>query len=106
MRREGQTDDDAQEEQSVCHALDLSLFSVPQTARVHDGGARVLDVGEPRSLRDCACLGGDDAELQPERPRADRDRLASMRYAVLRPPEHVDEIDLPVLIRASFANST
>ena len=36
-----------------------------------------------------------DAELEPQAPRADRDRLARVLDAQVRPAEHVDDVDRP-----------
>jgi hypothetical protein len=44
-------------------------------------------------MRDPGSLPADDAELEPQAPRAGRDRLVRMRHAELRATEHVDEVE-------------
>jgi len=59
---------------------------------VDDRRAGVLDVVQAGLLGDAARLRGADAELKPERGRADRRGLTGDVRAVLGPPEHVDEV--------------
>ena len=65
-----------------------------------DGGARISIAGQ-RSMttwrpgRAGAVGGGlvDDAELHPDRPRADRDRLVDVRAGGVGAAEDVDDVD-------------
>jgi hypothetical protein len=58
-----------------------------------DGGAEIFDVVQPDGGRDRARLGGADPELEPERARSCRDRVARDVRARLRAAEDVHEID-------------
>jgi hypothetical protein len=60
---------------------------------MHDRRALVLDVVEPRGLGDPSRLRRPDPELEPERPRADGDRLAGDGGAELGAAEDVDQVD-------------
>ena len=61
--------------------------------RPDDRDARVLDVVDAGGLGDRPRLRRDDALLQPDRLRADRDRLAGDLGGVGGRPEHVDQVD-------------
>ena len=58
-----------------------------------DRGTAVHHDGETGVVGDPSRFPVDDAELEPERLRADLDRLTSMRHDELGPAEHVDDLD-------------
>ena len=60
-------------------------------APVHDRRAGVLDVIQAGLLGDAARVGRTDAELEPERGRADRHSFAGDVRAVLGTPEYVEQ---------------
>src|SRR4029450_7078999 len=60
-----------------------------------DRRAAVHDDGQTTRRRDPRSLPVDDAELQPETPRTDLDRLAGARHAQLRAAEDVDDVEGP-----------
>ncbi len=66
---------------------------------MNDRGAEILDVVQPRLLGDSARVGGDDAELEPERSGADCHRLLRMGGCQLGSAEDVDEVDRAVDLR-------
>src|SRR4051812_3157568 len=61
-------------------------------APVDDERACVLDIVEARLDGDSPCVGVPDAQLEPERPRPDRDRVLGHGCAVLGPAEDVHEV--------------
>src|SRR5216683_4036370 len=77
----------------VSEKLGCGLLLDP-VQRARDRGAFVLDVIEACRLGDPARLVRADIELQPQRLRADRNRLPRDLRRVRRRPEHVHQVDL------------